>query len=84
MRVLQTHALPLGYRAKLVCPAGLPAHQNKKPTGQLSGGGSLSCFGLNLDFYPFSLPSPENTRVPQVQPQQIRALLCGLVNMDPG
>ena len=31
MRVLQTHALPLGYRAKLSCTAFFPAHQNKNP-----------------------------------------------------
>lgn len=61
-----------------------PASQNKKPTGQLSGGGSLSRLALNSVFYPFSLPAPENTCASQVQVQQIRAFLCGLAFMNLG
>jgi hypothetical protein len=85
MRVLQTHALPLGYRAQTLSDRRLPRlTQNKKSTCQLSGGGSLSRPKLNLDFYPFSLPAPEITRVLHVQPQHIRALPCALIIMNPG
>jgi len=32
-------------------------------------------------FYPFSLPTPEDTRAPQIQTQHIREFFRGLLNM---
>src|SRR5271157_6387068 len=58
--------------------------QNKKPTGQLSGSGSLPRLRLNRDFYSFSLPAPEDIHVPHIQPQHIRVLFCALLIINAG
>ena len=81
MRVLQTHALPLGYRAKLF-KSGYRSVPPKQKT-------HLPAFwwwvALSSEaatgFYPLSLPTPEDTRLPHIQRPHIREFFRGLLNM---
>jgi hypothetical protein len=65
MRVLQTHALPLGYRAirftkQRQCP------KMKNPPARASGGG-LQLLAAENNCYRFSLPTPKDTYAQQLQ-----------------
>jgi hypothetical protein len=81
MRVLQTHALPLGYRAKLVANRIAQARSKQKTHLPDFWRWVALTFEAETGLYPFRLPAPENTRSPQLQRQHFRGFICGVLKI---